>query len=229
MIREFYWSFLGWFATTKLWRWIARNILAHVNLRLWGYPKFPMHRYYEIERLLYADPEAMWVFVGVDQKSLSWKLNHWVTGCKWSHAGFVRIGSIHGEPHLVQMLGSGLSTDRTLLDYLRELDHFALMKIEFSSQEAKMAALYRYNSLVKFKGNIEYDYALTLDLDSALVWLDGKGEAPKHKMRLYCSEFVYAVAHTLSSNPNFIAQPVAGRPAFEPDDLYAATTCVLES
>ena len=227
MIMRLWYGLLGWFSTTKLWRWLARNILGHMTFRVWGYPKFDMDGYYAIEKLLIDNPDKMFVFVGADTESLAWQFNHAITQCEWGHAGFVRLNDLK-IPTLYHMRGTGLNIN-SLLDYLREVDSIAIMELEFGSQEDQAKAEDRFQKLLKPGVKLDYDFTLSLEDPEALADSITASEVFDLSLKIYCSEFVYIVGVGAVSNPNFTPSYFSGRWAFEPDDLFHSTKVVYQA
>src|SRR5690606_13497222 len=126
---------LTWFLSTKLWVSLARHLVAYFTFRVFGYPKFPMQKYFEILDLMSKDPESLYAFVSADKDSLAWKLTNFLTKAQWGHAGFAEIEN--GHVIIWHMKAKGLQKWH-LLDLLRECDNFAIIKLGVSNiNEAK--------------------------------------------------------------------------------------------
>lgn len=224
----------SWFLATKLWRRVASREIAYFTFRTFGYPKFPMEKYFEIEALLQRTwrevpnvSKKMYAFVCADYDSLSWKLNNKVTGARWGHAGYVYIGA-DLRPRILHMKGNGLN-DWCLLDLLREVDAFALIEVDMPVNDYNVAEK-RVDKL-KLCHSVAYDYSLELD-ESLIKWLDPSSMVSTPNtvawrgnkvLNIYCSEFVYYIFY-----PLFRARNFRGRQVFEPDDLYRQGKVIFE-
>jgi hypothetical protein len=214
---------LIWFLSTRLWIKLARDYIAHLNVRVFGYPKLNQECYDTIAKIVTsATPGTMFCFVGTDKGAVSWRLNHLLTGCRWSHGGLVVLEN--DKIKIYHMMGNGLNV-WDIRNYLKEIDHFALLRVPFKNKQAQMKAWERFEKLDATPDKIEYDFQFGIDLGTVAA-LD---QAPKGtntaQMKLYCSEYPFVVCSGQTS-PDWVPGKVAGRSVFEPDDLYAS--CIKE-
>jgi hypothetical protein len=187
---------------TKFWDWFLSRPMAHLKLRLWKYPQFPMEKYHEIVKILEERP-GFYVFVGSDMSSFSMKVNHLASGARWAHAGLV-LPFKKGEPvRILHSIVTGVCT-WDLLDYLREVDNFALLKINLNEEDAATAEQRIEDVLEHFIG-LPYDNGFDLG----------------DRKSMYCSELVYSVFEDLVDDPCFDPKYIAEMPFFTPDDVYS--------
>lgn len=206
------WLF-DWFSKTAFWLWFSRKVLPYMNFRLWGYPKYSMMNYYLIREHMRTHPDKVYVFVGVDRSSLSYKANHLITRCKWSHAGFLYL-DYTGEVRMHHVTAEGYG-NWSLLSYLREVDDFQLLTLPVPS-ENKERLLARIRNIAEVGADIEYDFSF--EIDDRVALMADVSPFPKNIL-FYCSELVYIVG--LGLVPNIKAHKEFGRKAFEPDDVAA--------
>jgi len=175
------------------------------------------------------DTKSIYAFVSVDQESMSWKLNHLVSRCKWSHAGFVELGS-DGELRISHMMGPGLC-DWYLVDLLREVDHFALIKLPVDNI-SKVRSRINAVKLAASESMVEYDFSLSLDKHTVEA-LDALASQPliksKDKLKLYCAEYVYVGTIGHVPEGRFNPSVVLDHEAVEPDDVYRCGDVVYEN
>jgi hypothetical protein len=213
--------FFRWVQNTRFWVWFSRTLLPYVNFRMWGYPHCSMMQYYPLRDLL-RDPvnkNKFYVFAGVDRSSLSYKLNHLVTKCKFSHTGLLYLDE-YGEVRIRHVIASGYE-DWSFLSYLREVDYFEVFELPVTPENRARANL-RIQSFAKADPNIGYDFSFELSDD--LISLLEEGDTPG-KVLLYCSEYVYLIGAGLTM-PDLKAHWEFGRKAFEPDDVSSYCTPV---
>jgi uncharacterized protein YycO len=185
---------------TKLWDWFLSHPMAHLKLRLIDYPFFPMSKYHEIREFLNKDPESFYVFVGTDTRSFSYKVNNLASGAKWAHAGIILAGE---KPRLLHSIVTGVCT-WDLLDYLREVDNFAIIKINLNEEDA-VTAQQRIEDIQEHFLGLPYDNGFNLG----------------DRKSMYCSELVYSVFEDLVDEPCFDPKYIAEMPFFTPDDVYS--------
>lgn len=184
---------------TKLWDWFLSHPMAHLKLRLIDYPSFPMSKYHEICEILNKDPEGFYVFVGSDSASFSMKVNHLASGAEWAHAGVVLPGA--NPPRILHSIVTGVCT-WDLLDYLREVDNFALIRITPKDEQASKEVSGRLEWMLQHGIGTPYDNGFDLG----------------NRKALYCSELVYFVFEGQVNDPNFNPELIAEMPFFTPDD-----------
>jgi hypothetical protein len=186
--------------STKFWDWFLSHPMAHFKLRLLDYPKFPMSKYHEIVKILEEQP-GFYVFVGSDMSSFSMKVNHLASGAEWAHAGLI-LPFKKGEPvRILHSIVTGVCT-WDLLDYLREVDNFALIRVNVMPEHEQDAKLAVEDAVVKYSG-LPYDNDFNLG----------------DKKSLYCSELVYSVFEGFVDSPCFDPSMIAEMPFFTPDDV----------
>jgi hypothetical protein len=194
---------------TKFWDWFLSHPMAHLKLRLWDYPKFPMEKYHEIVKILDEKP-GFYVFVGSDMSSFSMKVNNLASGAKWAHAGLI-LPRKAGEP--VQILHSIVTgvCIWDLLDYLREVDNFALIRVDVPEENIiGVESMIRYAEVYYI--GIPYDNSFDLG----------------DKKALYCSELVYNIFEGFVDKPCFDPELIAEMPFFTPDDTHECGEIALE-
>jgi len=197
--------FVSWFMTTKAWRWVAGNIIAHFTFRVWGYPEFPMADYFKIIDVIGVSQvarnrRAVYGFSCSDHQSLASKLIRWVTGGrgKYSHSGWI-LPDQDRNTKAMHMQGNGLVIE-PLLDVLKRVDYFTLVEIALP-QDGYERAQKRIAYIMNNQLGIKYDYAQTLN------------NGPK----IYCSELVYIVCREAIDSINILSKPIWGRRVFDPD------------
>lgn len=200
-------KFLRWVTFTRIWVFIAKNIVSKVKFRFTGYTTFPMEKYDEILTILANDKKengpGVYVFVSRDTKSLSSNLVRYVAGAFWSHAGFI-IGK-----NTLEMVGEGM-VFRHFLYTLKESDHVAIGRLDVTP-EGRGKVLTRLREMTANKEKYKYDFQ---------QYLGGP--------RYYCSELVYEVCKKHAVNPRFVPHEEYGRMVFEPDDVYASVEILFE-
>ena len=217
---------MEWFLNTQIWVRLARHQVAYFTFRLYGYPKFPMEKYFEIEAILKnnQDPDCFFGFVAADQDSLSWKLTHAITKAAWGHAGYLYIDPA-GHIRCSHMKGDGLN-NWNVLDILRESDCFAVLK--YKLKPGFKDVLHSRLKAIETAPTVQYDYTMSLDSDIPNWLAEGipmpSGEKP---FNIYCSEYVYVLGHSITE-PSFVAKDYEDRLVFEPDDAYHAGEVVFE-
>ena len=212
-----------WFLTTNFWVKIARHHIAYFTFRTFGYPKFPMERYFEILKILQDNPDKRYGFVAADKDSLSWKLTHMMTKAKWGHAGVLYLEN--DQVRASHMKGDGLN-DWHVLDILRESDKFAVLELGLSGNSRNAYDRRFEFARTSAKASLKYDFTMSLSTH-VFGWLDDGGlhDADKSYV-LYCSEYLYALCEGLS--PSIKAEEFNGRLLFEPDDAYKCCKVVFE-
>lgn len=219
---------IDWFLTTNIWVKIARKYIAYFTFRTFGYPKFPMEKYFDIKKIMSSNPEKRYGFVAADINSLSWKLTNFFTGANWGHAGVLYMDGEHVRAS--HMKGNGLN-DWHVLDILRESDHFAVYELEFENIEAKKTFDKRFKFIREsVSATLTYDFTMSLDQD-VFDWITAgtlnSTVLTSKKYSLYCSEYNYALCDGLV--PKMVAKKYNGRLIFEPDDAYRCNKVVFEA
>lgn len=192
-----------------------------MTFRLFGYPEFKTSQYWEIRDLVKAfdRKDGLFVFVGIDTKTVASRLFGLVHDSQWGHCGFLFLG-IDGELYAVHMTTAGLLY-QPILDYLPHVDHFACGFISLRDADIAKERINRSFSLAESTTGIEYDYSLRLDPDAEKIIIGG--EIPKEgygPLMLYCSEFIYFILKGLTRN-HLVPTKLAGSwDIFEPDDIY---------
>ena len=217
---------LEFFLETNLWRKFARHWMAYFTFRWFGWPKFPKSRYFKVKEIAKAKEgqNGVFAFVSVDKCILNYKVNHFLTGATWGHAGYVYWGD-DGELRIKHMLNNGLN-DGYLLDLFGELDGFALLWIPLKTKKNIIEFERRVKKLSSEGVEIDYDYSLKLEPDVLTYVLDERiFPNGGKKLKIYCSEFLYTLLYGL--NPKFVASVFMKRSVFEPDDLYGASEVIF--
>lgn len=195
-------SFLRWFDQTAFWRFISKNIVAHLTFRMFGYPEFNWSRSGALRRSMLEDGYA-YAFVSCDTRSLAALLIRGLARSRWTHAGIVigdRVYEMKGKGLLIHNMGYVLS----------QTDNLAIVR--FHLDEMKMELFNsRIDELERNSTAYKYDFSQRLD---------GSPNA------LYCSELVYALLRDLveMKEPEWIL----GRYAFSPDSVYHSGEIVFE-
>lgn len=224
---KFYLKALDNILKTKVYKRFALKWLAKFSFRRFGWPTFPMEKYFvirEIVRKWDKGKDGLMSFVSSDRSILNWKINHLMTNCVWGHAGLIYLGE-DKEVRVKHMIGEGLK-DISLLDLLKEVDNFALVKLPIATDKLAKA----WQRIFAIDGisstNIEYDFALTLQQNvlDQIPKLNGTSG----KLQLYCSEYVYVVGSGLVDNDHFKAHEIADRLVFEPDNVYQSGDVLFE-
>jgi hypothetical protein len=184
--------------TTKFWDWFLSHPMAHFKMRLIDYPSFPMSKYHDIVKIMEERP-GFYVFVGTDKASFSIKVNHLASGAEWAHAGIVLPGT--NPPQILHSIVTGVCT-WDLLDYLREVDNFALIKITPKDEVAAAEVTNRLEWMLQHAIGMPYDNGFDLG----------------NRKAFYCSELVYTVFEGQVNDPNFNPELIAEMPFFTPDD-----------
>lgn len=200
-------KFFSWFSRTKLWLWFARNIVGHLNFRLFGYPNFPMSKYQKIIDAIKRSEESgyfLYAFVSCDSKSLAAYLIRWVSQGYYSHAGIINYPV---PDQIVHMRGDGVQQD-LLLDLLKEIDNFAIVRYPISKENLDKANL-RIKDVID--SQIPYDYQQEIDSN-----------------KLYCSELVWTVGDDLVELSGFDPNTELGRQVFDPDRVYQLGQVIFE-
>lgn len=209
-------AFLRWFSRTRLFLWFCRVVLANVNLRFWRYPKLPIaDTYFQLVDILAKEPQGpyLYAFVSCDTRSLSGMMVRWVTKSDWSHAGIVAVTSNSYDVRLHHMMGEGL-LNWHVLTLLKELDRFALLRFDLTSEDSLEVAKKRLQEIIA--ENPPYDFQQEVET----------------KNKLYCSELVYRVLEDLPYRRNGELVKLAPheeleRLIVEPADIKKAASQVL--
>ena len=210
-IQKVFFRCLEWILATRFWKSIVR-----MTPRLYGYPKFPLEQYFTLRKIVRSDPEAIYCFVGVDNASMSTKIQRWIFDVYWAHSGFVYLDD-EDEVSIHHVRWYGLLRWK-LLKYLRECDEFALIRLQLSEENkkivtAKIDKIGKSKILYKMRDNIHLEKQHT-DKD---FWLK------TDRFVLYCSEYQYMVCKGLLNSIWGI-----GKARFVPDDIYEGGEVVWE-
>ena len=192
-----------------------------MTFRLFGYPEFEPSKYWEIRDLIkaFGRKDGLFVFVGIDTKTVAARLFNLVHSSQWGHSGFLFVG-INGELYAVHMTTKGLLY-QPILDYLPRVDHFACGFVGLTNVDVARERINRSFSLAESTTGIEYDYSLRLDPEAEKIIIGG--EVPKEgygPLMLYCSEFMYFIIKGLTKNPLIPTKLAGSWDIFEPDDIY---------
>lgn len=192
------------FDETRAWHWFAKNVLAHLTFRVWGYPSFDFERWPELRDVLdkaELDEDAVYAFVLADKRTLASILIRAVSKSRWSHAGWL-MGRGDGNRWVVHMKGPGLLVQQ-VYSVLRECDDFAVVRFPTNSKILVRARLREY---IRRKDTVRYDFEQELADDAS----------PLEAEDVYCSELVW-----LCATPEIPLSPsvVLGRRCFSPDDV----------
>lgn len=200
---------LKWFSYTKLWMWFAATVVSNLGFRIWKYPTFPMEKYFEILKVIKNDEcqngPGIYVFVSCDEMAFSTILIRKVSRCYWTHAGFV---TMQGERVIHQRSVGNLR--QHILELLREVDSFAVGRVEMDSLGVKLVRMkqeYIESHPEEFPYDLQHE-------------LGGK--------TFDCSELVFTLCKEYATAPKFQAHEELGRMIFEPEDLYAAMKIIFE-
>lgn len=185
------------FSKTKLWHWVAKNVLAKVTFRVWPKPWPSEIDIALLHHLVAANKsdDHMMCFVAQDRFSLGSILIRIVSKSTWSHAGFIFAGSRVD----VQTDGLKVMPIGTLLRY----DRLAIVQI---SVEDKNKAREKLLAYITKKNDIKYDWSKELS----------DPESPIETNDIYCSELVWLC---LKNNAQLQCSEVLGRKVFSPEDV----------
>lgn len=198
---------------SRAWRRFARRYMAYFTFRIWGWPQLPKSSYFIMRSLAKSKlgQRGVLAFVSVDKQILNYKVNHWLTGCRWGHAGLVYWGA-DAELRVMHMLNNGFNDDY-LIDLMGECDGMALMWLPMQTDAQVETYWQRIADIRKRKDEINYDYQLDLD---------GK------PTDLYCSELVLVTCQGLTID-SLVPRRVHGVMSFTPDDLYKAGRILFDA
>jgi len=202
---------LEWLLATRLWKSIVR-----MKPRLWGYPKFPLERYFIIREIIRDSPNEVYCFVGVDNASISTKLQRKVFHVYWAHSGFVYLDE-DDELSIRHVRWYGLLNWK-LLKYLRECDEFALIRLPLNEKEKLL-----FNKKLNKVNESKIVYALRDSLHILPQYTDKDFWLKSDMFVLYCSEYQYFVGQGLMNSVWDY-----GRDRFAPDDVYKGGEVVWE-
>jgi hypothetical protein len=212
-------KFLLWFQHSALYLFLLKKIFPYLHFRLWGYPKYPKSEYFKIREIMQNDPDHFYVFTGTDTTFLSWKIRRILDkNTKWSHAGILYLNN-NKEINALHVTSKG-KLNESILEYLSELDNFAIMKIPVKDMPKLLLRIKRF---AEADVVVSYDYFLDLSPEITAM-LDN--DIPVTK-QVYCSEEVYIIGNEITTNP-LIARQQYGKLYFEPDDVYKSGEVVYE-
>jgi hypothetical protein len=203
--------FLEKILASKIWKYVVS-----LTPRLKGYPKFPLENYFKLREIVRSDPKSIYCFVGVDNASISVKLQRKMVGVYWSHSGFVYLDA-DNELSIKHVRWFGLLNWK-LLKYLKECDEFALIKLplnyfEMGTVNKKLEKINRSKVRYSIRDNIHREDQYTRK-DS---W------ETQDRFKLYCSEYQYFVCQGMMSDAW-----AYGKSRFTPDDVYKGGVVVWE-
>jgi hypothetical protein len=217
-------NILSWFTGTNSWVAFAKHWLGSFTFRVFGYPKFPLTEYFNIEKVYNLDPNALYFCVCADTSSLEWQGIHLTTnGGTWGHCGVIHPGD--NGLWVYHMKASGLNSWH-LLDFLKECDNFALLKLPLTPEQLTIAKA-RLDAILSVAPRLVYNYQI--EMDQAIVDMLAKGQVytPEEvPSKEYCSQLLYMVGAGIA--PGYTMNNVLGRPRFEPDGVYRAGQVVYE-
>jgi hypothetical protein len=201
------------FSRTPFWQWLSARIIAHLTFRLFGYPSFPMERYFDILAVVAAaerEGPGFYAFVQSDTLSLAALLTRWVTKSTYTHAGVLDPTD---STRVIHMKGKGIVSQH-LLEVLRQTDRLAIVRYDLIAEESEHFRR-RLDDLLRRR--IAYDYQLEMeDLEGSAV------------TKLYCSELVWYLGKGLVDNEAFRPRLRAGRYVFEPDSVRTSGRLLFE-
>jgi hypothetical protein len=194
--------FLKWLDGTKAWELFAKHIIAKFTFRWFGYTKFPVEKYFDIEKAMIEEERkgpGIFAFACSDDMSLASVLIRWITGKgTYSHAGLLeRRGP--GRVFAIHMKGDGVRQEH-LLRVLKEVDVFTVVRIKMD-KKSLITALGRISYVKANTQEITYDFEQELGSDKAI----------------YCSELVYKTCEGLIEGIDGHLKSIAGRRVFDPD------------
>lgn len=188
---------------TKAWELFFKKLNIY-NIRFKGYPAFRMSDYFSI--IDRTDPEGYYVFLSTDSKSLSSIAIKMAIRSKefpilFSHAGIMFVNGDRNTS-IMHVTAAGL-IEQPLLDFLKQVDYFCVIKLEVSKQE-DFTIENRIKRLRNRACFIKYDWEERLDNDENL---------------LYCSELVYEIFKGLVNSQDFNPRLILGRYVLDPNLL----------
>jgi hypothetical protein len=195
-------AIIKWFLQTRFWVWIATNFFGLFTCRILGYPKFKMENFFQLASAVKKSGIGIYAVTGTDTQAASFKLEHLMTKACYSHAGLLFIADVEdlSTYRFLHITSRGLASDH-ILDYLREVDKIAIVKLPVST--TLTAFVYKeMESHVKDKDLYGYDFAFDLGSNK----------------KLYCSELVYKI---VSSYTNKIKTTIKnGQKFVTPDNIF---------
>lgn len=194
------------FVETKLWHWIAKNVLAKVTLRCWPH-KNPTTKVKD-SLFLTIDNADLWdymlCFVAKDKWALGSILIRIVSRSRWTHAGFIHLGL------RIDMRTDGLSIAH--INSLFHYDEIALVKIPVNN---KRVCESRLSSYLAQKEDLSYDWEQELKDETSDIETND----------IYCSELIWLC---LKGEAELQTSVVLGRKAFSPEDVYKSGKVIWE-
>lgn len=204
--------FLELLLATSLWRTIVK-----MKPRIFCYPKFPLEEYFTIREIIRKNPQSVYCFVGVDNASLSTKIQRAVFGVYWAHSGFVFLGE-DGELYIDHVRWYGI-LKWNLLKYLRECDEFALLRIPLREGEAEI-----FHKRLETIKRSQVEYRLRDNIHKEPQYTNPAYLNGQNPIVLYCSEYQYYACLNLTANPIWRT----GKERFNPDHVYQGCDVVWE-
>ena len=204
-------ALLEWFLKTKLWVWLATNVFALFTVRILGYPKFKMENFFKMAKAIKDSGEGVYAIVGADTKVGSFVLEYIMTKAFYSHVGLVYVKDVNdlSTYKFLHITSQGMSYDH-ILDYLREVDRAAIVKLPVSLNLTP----YVYKDMDEYiKDESQYEYDFNFDL-----------LGPNKK--LYCSELVYKIVSSYTNK--LITSEEGGRRVVTPDNIFQSGEIIYQ-
>lgn len=211
MLKQVWYDFLNWMDGTTIWQLFCRTVMAHLNFRFWGYPKFDFEQieYIKTQLELKSFQQGCLVFTSCDTKSFGSLMIRTFTRkgnqkVNYTHGGIV----IPGEKSVAHMKSAGL-LHQNILTILRETDNFCLRWIPLNAEQYEIYKE-RLETSLKHAAIFRYDYSQELNNGDYL---------------LYCSEYPrWLLRGLVELDPD----SVLGRDSYSPHKLSTAGEPVFE-
>lgn len=197
---------VDWFTSTRTWAWFCARILSPFNLRLFGYPSFPIERYFEminVSREWLANNSGIILFVSRDRHALTTILLRQFGDATWPHIGVLCVDDYRSS-RVVHMQAKGLINQHPLC-LLRDIDDLLLVAIPLGKDAACLA---QERIAQAIQNGLPYDFSFSLGGN-----------------RVYCSEFVFDVVLAKLTS----VKPVidAGRKVYQPAQALDVGTVIF--
>jgi hypothetical protein len=202
---------------SAFYRWFVRRVLPFAQFPRWGEPDAPMDLYFQIRNAIGNDAHSLFVFAMTDRAGLSYWINRFLTGARYSHVGVAYL-DVTGEVRAWHSTHAGLVSE-TLLKPLRHADKFELRRLPLNPEKSDRAWR-RLMRLATSTVGVPYDFDFQLSRE-IVSQLDGEG--PLQSVAVYCSELIWLLGIGLVSENEFKTDWELGRETFEPDDVVRAT------
>lgn len=189
--------FLDWLDSTRLWKWLAKNLVSHLTFRIWGYPSFDMSDFWKISSRMV--PGKYYVFASSDYCTLASIMIRMIVGKRsmFSHAGLILSGH-PGNLRVMHMMGIGLVIE-DILELLKKQDYFAVIEIDVQKDDIDEVD-HRIDFIIENRQTYRYDFQQTID------------ESP---YLLYCSELIYVIFKDVIMS--MVPRDLWDRKVFDPD------------